>query len=175
MIRIYLFREIAGPEAGAPAAPALDSELDQAFRPVQFFLELVFRKVRRQAAAAHRDALQIDIGLARIEGHASVAGRRKDASPIRVRARDGRLDQRRISDRPRDLLRARIARRAATSMVTSLRAPSPSLTICLASDSSTSVSASSNAFAAGRTFDAPLASTATVSLVEVSPSTEMRL
>ena len=42
-------------------------------------------------------------------------------------------------------------------------------------DSSTSVSAASKALAEGAMPDAPLASTATVSLVEVSPSTEMRL
>ena len=62
-----------------------------------------------------------------------------------------------------------------TSMVTSFRAPSPSRAICRASDSSTSVSAASKAFAVGFTPEAPLARTATVSLVEVSPSTEMRL
>ena len=60
-------------------------------------------------------------------------------------------------------------------MVTNLRAPSPSLTICCASDASTSVSASSKPLAEGVILEAPLANTATVSLVEVSPSTEMRL
>jgi hypothetical protein len=62
-----------------------------------------------------------------------------------------------------------------TSMVISLRAPSPSRTIWRASDSSTPVSAAAKALAEGFTPEAPLARTATVSLVEVSPSTEIRL
>ena len=56
-----------------------------------------------------------------------------------------------------------------------LLAPSPSRTICCASEPSTSASASAKALADGVTREAPLAKTATVSLVEVSPLTEMRL
>ncbi len=62
-----------------------------------------------------------------------------------------------------------------TSIVTSFFAPSPSRAIWIASDSSTSVSADSRTFADGLNFETPFASTATMSLVEVSPSTEIRL
>jgi hypothetical protein len=62
-----------------------------------------------------------------------------------------------------------------TSIVINLRAPSPSAAICFARDSRTLVRATSRAFGLGRTPDAPLAITATVSFVEVSPSTVRRL
>ena len=66
----------------------------------------------------------------------------------------------------------------AIAMVTNFLAPSPSRAICCASDSMTSVMAASSMGSspgAGRTPEAPLASKSSVSLVEVSPSTEMRL
>jgi hypothetical protein len=65
-----------------------------------------------------------------------------------------------------------------TVMVINFFAPSPSRAICWASDCMTWVTAASNiaiSFGSGRTPEAPLASTRSVSLVEVSPSTEMRL
>ena len=61
-----------------------------------------------------------------------------------------------------------------TSILTSLRAPSPSAAMATASSPITSSRAlASRAWATGPA--APLASTQRVSLVEVSPSTEMRL
>src|SRR5277367_1356426 len=68
-----------------------------------------------------------------------------------------------------------------TSISITCRAPSPSSTICRASDRQTSSSAPQNFFQSSFSFvilrapDAPLASSVTVSLVDVSPSTVMEL
>ena len=65
-----------------------------------------------------------------------------------------------------------------TWMVISFFAPSPSRAIMRASVSITSVtpsSTASNSLGSGRTPDPPLASSSSVSLVDVSPSTDMRL
>ena len=49
---------------------------------------------RRQAAAADRHALHLDIDLPRIERHPRIAGRADDAAPIRIGPRNRRLYQR---------------------------------------------------------------------------------
>ena len=84
-----------------------------------------------------------------------------------------------------ELAMARAMRTAASSlgapvtwMVMSFFAPSPSRAIMRASVSMTCAtpsSTASNSFGSGRTPDAPFASSTSVSLVDVSPSTDIRL
>src|SRR5271166_1697214 len=87
------FRQVAGPETRASRTSAVQDEANQAFGFIQFFLELGFRKIRRQASAAHRNTLQIDIHFSRVERDARVSGRRQDAAPIRIRSGDRGLHQ----------------------------------------------------------------------------------
>ncbi len=67
-------------------------------RLVELLLQIVFAEIRREAAAAHGDALHVDIRLAWIELDAGVSGGGKDAAPVRVGTGDRRFDQRRIGD-----------------------------------------------------------------------------
>src|ERR1700678_3015325 len=54
-----LLGQIARPEARAAPAFALYRKSDQAFGFIQLLLQFTLRKIRRQPAPAHRDALQI--------------------------------------------------------------------------------------------------------------------
>src|ERR1700722_3009898 len=82
--------EVAGPEARRASAFAAHGQADLALRGVQLLLQLVLGKARGEAATAHRHTLQVDIDAARIEGHAGIARRGKDAAPVGIRARHGR-------------------------------------------------------------------------------------
>src|SRR5258707_11818506 len=69
------FGEIAGPESRFAASPAANGEFHRTLRLIQLRFQLVFRKIRRQARAAYRDTLKIDIDAARIERDAGVSSR----------------------------------------------------------------------------------------------------
>ena len=125
----------------APAPPA-NGELDGALGLVELLLQFVLRKIRREPAAAHRERL----------ANRCPTRRGSNATPAfpaaeRMRPQFGSEPaiavftsgefaiDRAIFSAARSLVAP------STSMVTSFCAPSPSLTICRASDSSTSVSA----------------------------------
>src|SRR5215469_15612671 len=61
------FSQVASPEARAARTSPMQDEADQAFGFIQFLLQLGLRKIRGEATPAHRNVLQIDIYLRRIE------------------------------------------------------------------------------------------------------------
>src|SRR5260370_41526763 len=71
------FGEIAGPESRFAATPAANREFHRALRLIQLHFQLVFRKTRRQACAAYRDTLKIDVDATRIERDSGIPSRRK--------------------------------------------------------------------------------------------------
>ena len=118
-----------------------------------------------------------------IELHAGAARCRQDASPVRIGAGKHRLHQRRVRRwcAPPAPRRASLGAPRTSISITRL-APSPSATICSASEWHTCSSAVEEALIVRRPrerstrFPAlPLARTSTVSFVEVSPSTVMAL
>src|SRR5579872_1345400 len=84
------FREVAGPKSRAARASAMQDDADAAFGFIQFFLEVRFGEIGRQARAANRHVLQVDVHFGGIERDASIAGRRKNTAPV------GRSEERRV-------------------------------------------------------------------------------
>src|ERR1700691_1255043 len=78
------FGEVAGPEVRLPFALAAQGQANLALGRVQLPLQFGFGKARRQSSAADGHALHVDIDLARIESHARIARRGKDAAPVGV-------------------------------------------------------------------------------------------
>src|SRR5215469_5214073 len=97
------FRQVASPEARAARTSPMQDEADQAFGFIQFLLQLGLRKIRGEATPAHRNVLQIDIYLRRIERDTRVSSRRQYPAPIRIGPGDGGLHQQRIGDAAREL------------------------------------------------------------------------
>src|SRR5437868_11365887 len=71
-----IFRQVASPESRTSLPFSTNVETNRAFGIVQLLLQFAFRESRRQAAAAHGDALHFDIDFCRIECHAGIAGSR---------------------------------------------------------------------------------------------------
>src|SRR5207244_1389046 len=94
--------EVAGPEAGAGFAVAVDDELDGAVDAVEFLFQMLLFKIGGDAALTNRDALHINIDLRWIECHAGIPGSGNDAPPVRVGTTNRGLHQRRVRDAPRD-------------------------------------------------------------------------
>src|ERR1017187_1379002 len=171
------FGQIAGPEAGGPFALAPDSDADFAIGRAQFGLQLGLRKRRGQPAAAHQHALHVHVGLRRVERHPRTGAESSrpqfGSDPAMAVFTSGEFAIARAMATAAPLVSA-----PATSMVTNFLAPSPSRAMARASAAMTSVISSSTmgiSRGPGRTPEAPLARSASVSLVEVSPSTESRL
>src|SRR5260221_3045275 len=95
--------QIAGPKTRGAFAFAAKREANFAFLRLELLLQRRFGERGSQSSRADRRALKIDIGLGRIERHAGVSRRAEDASPVRVGAGHGSLDQRRVGHGPRDL------------------------------------------------------------------------
>src|SRR5271157_3868242 len=75
-----LLGQIAAPEARLARPAAVEDEADQTLLRVHHPLQVALGELRRHAVAAYQHALQVDAGLARVEGHARVARGRKNAS-----------------------------------------------------------------------------------------------
>ena len=134
------------------------------------------------AAAADFDSRERDIGALEIECDAGASGGGEDAAPVGIGAGEGGFYQRRIRDGARDLLAARSVGAPRTSISITCCAPSPSSTICKREGHADEFQRGAEIFPVVicaslilRAPDAPLASSVTVSLVEVSPSTVMEL
>ena len=129
--------------------------------------------------AAYFLAANKNLDARRIDGHAAPSHCRKNSSPIRIGARPRGLDQRGVRDGPRHQQSLFPSMRLLDEQTNDVLTPSPSLTICSASDWQTAFKAADSLFptppSRARTPLAPLASSRTVSLVEVSPSMDMQL
>ena len=167
--------EVGGPEdATALALMELDVDDELGLGDVGMGADLIeFRGA--SAVEADGDVAEPDVDAVGVDGRAGVADGGDEASPVGIGAGPRGLDQRAMA--------LAILRASASSFAPSMRSsttwvmPSPSATIWRASEVQTWVRAMANSALPAPTAAplAPEASSRTVSLVEVSPSTEMRL
>src|SRR5579871_81234 len=104
--------QVAGPEARTALSGPTDVDADLALFPSQLLLKFLFGEGRGQATPADRHILHIDVGFCRVERHTRIPCRAENSPPIRIRACDRRLHQRRIGDRPRNFRSAIVRFRA---------------------------------------------------------------
>ena len=131
--------------------------------------------IEQQIAQPQRQVLFLELD-------SRITRRRHDAAPVGVGAENGRLDQGAFRDRLGHAVRLASSRNPSTSMVTRCVAPSASAAMARASSPHTSAIAAPNRAqrlalqSEGPTrLVAPLASSSSVSLVLVWPSTLMQL
>src|SRR5436190_819510 len=98
-----LFGEIAGPEPGFAARPALDYKTNRNFVFVHLALQPRLGELGGAPRLAHERALKVDVDAVRVELDTGIAGGRQDAAPIWVGPGDGGLEQRRVGDGTGDL------------------------------------------------------------------------
>ena len=174
---MYSVGQVGGPEdAGARALVELDGDGELGLADVGVGRGLV--ELRGAAAvAADGQVAEGDVDAVGIDLRAGVADGGGEAAPVGIAAGPGGFDQRRVGNGFGDAERIGVAGAPSMRSSTTWVRPSPSATTWRASEVQTWVSAEAKAALPGpmATPLAPEASSSTVSLVEVSPSTEMRL
>src|SRR5579884_4066629 len=108
-----LLGEIAGSETRPSAAGAAKRELHQTFGFVQAALQVGLTEIRGDAAFADAGLLEADVGLGRIEIDAGIARGGKNPAPVRVGPGNGGFEQGRVGDCPSNALGGGIVGRAA--------------------------------------------------------------
>src|SRR5579872_1547899 len=88
------FGKITSPKPRAPFPAAANRKPDGALIALHFLFDVFFGEIRREPGPAHSDALNRNVDRPRIERDAGISGGGNDAAPVRIRARDGSLDQR---------------------------------------------------------------------------------
>ena len=137
--------EVAGPDARAAAAGAQIDDDGDVLRE-HLVVRDAFVEGMFAAAAADAHSRERDICALEIEIDAGAPGGSQDAAPVGIGAGEGGFHQRRIRDGARDLFGGAIRGAPRTSISITRCAPSPSSTICRASDLQTLSSAAREFF-----------------------------